>query len=203
MREAGGGRTYYWERHTEGDGQWRGEERPAGEDLAALRRGLGREPGEAPQMWPFYRSLNEQGRLTWELAAEHLALTLFAVHQQGKERPVHRAGVGLGTAMRDLRHSGKYSPEAIDRRFSAAATATRVTVPLADAAWLPERVAEAASPMDANAPNRRTAFNHRSGMLRIGTSPMTPANAAPVTLPVSRAATVTATNPNAASSSVR
>lgn len=127
MREASHGRTYYWERHTDGDGRWRGKDRPSGEELAALRRGLGREPGEAPQMWPFYRSLNEQGRLTCKLAAEHLALTLFAVHQQGKERPVHRAGVGLGTAMRDLRHSGKYSPEAIDRRFSAAATATSLT----------------------------------------------------------------------------
>jgi len=127
MREAGGGRTYYWERHTEGDGQWRGEERPAREDLAALRRGLGREAGEVPQMWPFYQTLNEQGRLTWELSAEHLALTLFAVHQRGKDRPVHRADIGLGTAMLALRRSGKYSPEAIDRRFSAAATATSLT----------------------------------------------------------------------------
>lgn len=127
MGEAGGGYTYYWEWHTDGDGQWRGKDRPSGEDLAALRRGLGREACEVPQMWPFYQNLNEQGHLTRDLAAEHLALTLFAVHQQGKDRPVHRAGVGLGTAMLALRRSGKYSPEAIDRRFSAAATATSLT----------------------------------------------------------------------------
>jgi CRISPR system Cascade subunit CasB len=117
-------RPHFWDRHTDGNGHWKGTDRPAGEDLAALRRGLGREAGEVPQMWPFYRELNEKGSLTQELSAEHVALTLFAVHQQGKERPVHRAGIGLGTALLALRHSGKYSPEAIDRRFAAAATAT-------------------------------------------------------------------------------
>jgi CRISPR system Cascade subunit CasB len=124
MPDAGGGRRYYWERHTDGDGHWKGNDRPAGEDLAALRRGLGREAGEVPQMWPFYRTLNEQGWVTQGLSAEHVALSLFAVHQQGKDQPVHRADVGLGTAMRALRRSDKYSPEAVDRRFSAAATAT-------------------------------------------------------------------------------
>jgi CRISPR system Cascade subunit CasB len=117
-------RPHFWDRHTDGNGRWKGTDRPAGEDLAALRMGLGREAGEVPRMWPFYRELNEKGSLTQELAAEHVALTLFAVHQQGKARPVHRAGIGLGEAMLALRRSGKYSPEAIDRRFAAAATAT-------------------------------------------------------------------------------
>lgn len=117
-------RSHYWDRHTDGNGQWTSTDRPAGQDLAALRMGLGREAGEVPQMWPFYRELNEKGSLTPELSAEHLALALFAVHQQGKERPVHRAHVGLGNALLALRRSGKYSPEAIDRRFAAAATAT-------------------------------------------------------------------------------
>jgi CRISPR system Cascade subunit CasB len=117
-------RSHFWDRYTDGNGQWTARGRPAGEDLAALRLGLGREAGEVPQMWSFYSELNEKGSLTQELSAEHVALTLFAVHQQGKERPVHRTGVGLGTALLALRHSDKYSPKAIDRRFAAAATAT-------------------------------------------------------------------------------
>ena len=107
---------YFWDRHTDGDGRWKGTERPSGAALAALRAGLGRNAGEVPQMWPFYREINEQGIVTDRLAAEHLALTLFAVHQQGREEPAHHTGVGLGTALLTVRNSDKYSSEAIDRR---------------------------------------------------------------------------------------
>jgi CRISPR system Cascade subunit CasB len=116
---------FFWERHTDGDGRWR-KDRPSGQDLAALRRGLGRDAGEVPQIWPFYCSLRSDGSLTKQLRAEHVALTLFAVHQQAKDQPMHRSGVGLGTALLAVRRSGKYSPEAVDRRFAAAATATSV-----------------------------------------------------------------------------
>jgi CRISPR system Cascade subunit CasB len=116
-------RRHFWDQHTDGDGRWKGTDRPSGADLAALRAGLGREPGEVPQMWPYYRTLSEQGGVTAWMAAEHLALSLFAVHQQGRDQPAHRAGVGLGQAVLALRRSDRYSPEAIDRRFAAAATA--------------------------------------------------------------------------------
>lgn len=95
--------------------------------LAALRRGIGREPGTVPAMWPYYRALNEQGRITPWLRAEHLALTLFGVHQQSKPDPVHRRGIGIGTAMAALRTSGTFSAAAVERRFAAFATATSVT----------------------------------------------------------------------------
>jgi CRISPR system Cascade subunit CasB len=73
-------------------------------------------------MWPFYTTLSEDGRLTESLRAEHVALTLYAVHQQSQPVPVHREGIGFGKAARTLRNSGLYSEEAVDRRFVAAAT---------------------------------------------------------------------------------
>ncbi len=121
------GWAFYWLRHTDGEGGWRRvNDRPPGQDLAALRRGIGRPAGSVPQMWRYYTKLNEDGYLTAELNAEHVALTLFAVHQQSQPNPVHRAGVGFGAAARALRASGKFSEEAVDRRFAAAATATSV-----------------------------------------------------------------------------
>nr|MDT0661571.1 type I-E CRISPR-associated protein Cse2/CasB [Micromonospora sp. DSM 115978] len=114
---------YYWDRQVDADGKWRKDEPPGG-DLAAMRRGAGREAGDVPEMWRFYSKLTRDGRRSRDLEAEHAALTLFAIHQQSKRRPMHRHGIGLGTAMRALRLSGKFSTEAVDRRFSAAATAT-------------------------------------------------------------------------------
>lgn len=121
-------RPRYWELHTDGAGSWR--ERypngPPGEDLAALRRGIDREPGTVPAMWRFYTTLTEDGRISTTLRAEHVVLTLFGVHQQSQRSPVHRRGTGVGTAIRALRNSGTFSSEAVDRRFAAAATASSV-----------------------------------------------------------------------------
>ncbi len=118
-------RSHYWQRYTSGNGTWRTDREPApGAHLAALRRGIGREPGDVPAMWPFYTTLRADGSVSDHLHAEHLALTLFAVHQQSQAAPVHRVGVGVGTAIRALRLDGKFSAEAVDRRFGAAATAT-------------------------------------------------------------------------------
>ncbi|WP_250292177.1 type I-E CRISPR-associated protein Cse2/CasB [Frankia sp. CiP1_Cm_nod1] len=109
--------TFFWERAHNGD-------LPDGADLAALRRGIGREPGSVPAMWRYYTTLDREGRLTARLRAEHVALTLYAVHQQSLPSPAHRAGTGLGTAVLALRNSDRFSPDAVDRRFNAAATAT-------------------------------------------------------------------------------
>jgi CRISPR system Cascade subunit CasB len=126
VSEAYQARRPYWEQHTPGDGTWHQQWRPdgpPGADLSALRRGLGREPGDVPAMWRFYTTLNRDGHVTAALWAEHAALTLFAIHQQSQRVPMHRAGVGLGTAMLTLRRNQKSSDEAVDRRFAAAATA--------------------------------------------------------------------------------
>ncbi len=110
-------RPPFWERAHAGD-------LPDGAELAALRRGIGREPGGVPAMWPYYTALDAEGRLTARLRAEHVALTLFAVHQQSLPTAAHHAGTGLGRAVLALRDSEKFSPAAVDRRFAAAATAT-------------------------------------------------------------------------------
>ena len=116
----------YWARYTDGNGTWRPHlaDGPPGAELAALRRGIDKEPGSVPSMWPFYTTLTEDGRLSDELRAEHLTLTLFAVHHQGARHPLDRRSIGVGAAMLALRRSGKFSEDAVDRRFAAAATAS-------------------------------------------------------------------------------
>jgi CRISPR system Cascade subunit CasB len=54
-------------------------------------------------------------------------LVLFAVHQQSQSMLMHRPDVGLGLAMAKLRTSGRFTPDAVDKRFGAAATATSFT----------------------------------------------------------------------------
>lgn len=119
-------RQHFWERAHADSGEDGRPPAPGGADLAALRRGIGKEPGTVPQLWPFYTTLSFDGRLSHALRAEHVALTLFAVHQQSQRLSVHQRGAGLGQAARRLRDSGKFSPEAVDRRFAAAATATSI-----------------------------------------------------------------------------
>jgi CRISPR system Cascade subunit CasB len=116
-------RSYLWEQrlHPVRSGETGGID---GAVLAALRRGIGREAGTVPEMWPYYRELNDRGDATPRLRAEHLTLSLFAVHQQSKPRSVHRRQVGVGTAMAALRNSGRFSERAVERRFAAFATAT-------------------------------------------------------------------------------
>lgn len=127
MTETTPTRRFYWQRHTDGQGNWGKDGSVPGADLAALRRGIGREPGSVPAMWQYYTTLTEDGALSKSLRAEHLALTLFAVHQQSQRQPIHREGVGLGSAMLALRRDQGSSPEAVDRRFAAAATATSLS----------------------------------------------------------------------------
>jgi CRISPR system Cascade subunit CasB len=114
---------YVWEQqlHPARSGQIGGID---GAVLAALRRGIAKEAGTVAEMWPYYRELNPEGRLTPRLRAEHLTLTVFAVHQQSKQQPMHRRGVSVGTAMAKLRASEKFSEQAVERRFAAFATAT-------------------------------------------------------------------------------
>ena len=58
--------------------------------LAELRRGIGKIPGEVPQLWGYFLDSmpeefygdNEPSRAEW---AVYTSLTLFALHQQGKD----------------------------------------------------------------------------------------------------------------------
>lgn len=128
---------WYWERGTDGKGHWTSHagqpSRPPGEELAALRRGAGKEAGSVPEMWPFYETVVDEEYLVgrnrgWAppvaLQAEHHALTLFGFHQQSQSSPVHRQEIGVGAAVRALRQGGRFSEEAVDRRFVQAATSS-------------------------------------------------------------------------------
>lgn len=110
-------RRYFWEREHR-------DSLPDGKDLAALRGGLGRQAGEVPAMWRYYTTLQRDGEVSPRLRAEHAALCLFALHQQSQGNLMHFTGIGMGTAMAKLRIDDKFSADAVDRRFAAAATAT-------------------------------------------------------------------------------
>nr|NLI49635.1 type I-E CRISPR-associated protein Cse2/CasB [Propionibacterium sp.] len=117
-------KPFLWERFTT-DGHLNDEYRRAGGTLAALRRGAHGEPGASPDMWPYYTRLNAEGHLTRSLSAEHVCLTTYGVHQQGLGFPVHQPDVSLGDALRSLRHSGKFSEDAVDGHVERLATATQ------------------------------------------------------------------------------
>lgn len=91
-------------------------EHPQKANLANLRRGVGKTPGELPLLWGLMMDgLPEQmqsktGEPTQEEWAVYLALTLYALHQQGHPLPaenMNRPGIGLGSAVRRLVKEGE------------------------------------------------------------------------------------------------
>lgn len=100
--------------------------------LATLRSGVGRAPGDVSGLWRHYRVVVPDkvaafGDIHPDLAAEHVALTLFAVHQQSQSARMHQNGSPLGTSLRALRAAAfKDNPDALDRRVNAAAATDSV-----------------------------------------------------------------------------
>ncbi|MFI5620261.1 type I-E CRISPR-associated protein Cse2/CasB [Streptomyces sp. NPDC051567] len=124
-----------WHRYIAADGTWRSKndnaamQRPPGEDLAVLRRGLGRPAGTVLEMFPFYTCpvddfAARRGEVSDDQEAEHMALALYGLHQQSQDRPMHRDGAGLGRAVLELRRHDRTSDEAVDSRFQQAFSAT-------------------------------------------------------------------------------
>lgn len=101
--------------------------------LAELRRGVGKQPGELPQLWGlFLRDLPdtmmgggaEPSREEW---AVYTALTLYALHQQGSDPANHSVNVrgqGLGKAAARLVAGDEDALERIQRRFNRVALAS-------------------------------------------------------------------------------
>jgi CRISPR system Cascade subunit CasB len=99
--------------------------------LACLRRGIGKAPGSIPELWDatlngLPEALLSNGdtpsRGEW---AVHTALTLYALHQQGKdmkEQNMNKKGESLGIAVRKLIGPEKDNEESVTRRLNAAAT---------------------------------------------------------------------------------
>jgi CRISPR system Cascade subunit CasB len=110
--------------------------------LAKLRRGIGKPPGELPELFEilfsdmpedFYGKGNKGP--SYPVWAIYTALTLFALHQQGKDRPMsvsekkgnRNTGNSLGTAVGYLVRQDKNRESAIKRRFDAVITANEFT----------------------------------------------------------------------------
>ena len=105
-------------------------------ELAKLRRGIGHAPGELPELWggllqgmpaSFYGT-NGPSHEEW---AVYLALTLYAMHQQGNDRPMNCPGNTLGRAVRQLAERNSagqdWTEASVLRRFNALATAEEIT----------------------------------------------------------------------------
>jgi CRISPR system Cascade subunit CasB len=101
--------------------------------LAELRRGIGKTPGELPQLWGYllesmpeeFYGDKEPSYAEW---AVYTALTMFALHQQGKDagtEPMQKDGQSIGSALSCLVHDSDDS-ERISRRFKTIATSGSV-----------------------------------------------------------------------------
>lgn len=99
--------------------------------LAELRRGVGRRPGDMPELWGLLFSdmpeamLSDGGEPTRAEWAAYTALTLYALHQQSRDvrrENMYQEGQGLGRAVGRLVKS-EDDRERVARRFNAFATA--------------------------------------------------------------------------------
>ena len=103
--------------------------------LANLRRGVGRKPSDMPELWGMLfatmpeEMLSANGEPTRAEWAVYTALTLYALHQQGRtirKENMHRMGKDeykLGRAVARLVKREDEDRERIARRFNAFATA--------------------------------------------------------------------------------
>ena len=101
--------------------------------LANLRHGVGKKPGELPELWGafledapegLYSDCKGTSKPQKEEWAVYTALTLFAVHQQGKADSVNADGINLGEAAANLMGGrGDDERERVLRRFSPVVTA--------------------------------------------------------------------------------
>ncbi|MDR2087811.1 MAG: type I-E CRISPR-associated protein Cse2/CasB, partial [Clostridiales Family XIII bacterium] len=111
------------------DGEKRGGERRAA--LARLRLGVGKEAGTVPETWKYiYEGFPDElaGKGDAPSYAEnaiHAALTLYAMHAQGKGNPrVHDGNAGsIGMALNNLKRKNLENEQGILRRFNALVTA--------------------------------------------------------------------------------
>lgn len=95
--------------------------------LAKLRRGIGKTPGSVPELWEVTLEglpdtlISKGGKPTRGEWAVHTALTLFALHQQGKEKCMNAEGDFFGISVQRL-IKNEEDEKRIKRRFDAAAT---------------------------------------------------------------------------------
>lgn len=101
--------------------------------LAQLRRGIGKKPGELPELWGMFlmdmpeELIGRNGRPSYAEQSVYTTLTLFALHQQGHAELMHAEGDEnrLGRAAQKLAH--KDEEENIRRKLSIAAGSDDMT----------------------------------------------------------------------------
>lgn len=95
--------------------------------LANMRRGVGKAPGELPELWGLIfdrmpeELLGNQVHSDAEWAV-YSALTLYALHQQGSDENVHASGISIGAAATKLIKS-EDDTDRILKRLNLVATA--------------------------------------------------------------------------------
>ena len=102
--------------------------------LARLRHGAGKIPGELPELWGEFLNdmpedlrskTNEPSYAEWAI---YLALTMFALHQQGNTNSVHCKGKSIGRATAELMNDNSDDErERVLRRFGPVVTAKDMT----------------------------------------------------------------------------
>jgi CRISPR system Cascade subunit CasB len=97
--------------------------------LAKLRHCVGKEPESCPDVWDVLLDgleeglLSSNGVLTFAEEAIFTALTLYAVHQQGKSEQMDRGTDSFGAAIRKLIVPDGSNEASLKRRFDAIITA--------------------------------------------------------------------------------
>lgn len=98
--------------------------------LANLRRGIGKAPGSMPELWGVTMDgmpeelVSKGDTPTYGEWAAHTALSLYALHQQGKDiksQCMNMDGAALGTSLKKL-IKDESDEIRVKRRFDAAAT---------------------------------------------------------------------------------
>lgn len=108
-----------------------GQDSAAKASLARLRRGIGKAPGSIPELWEVTLKglpeelLSRDGAPTKGEWAVHTALTLYSLHQQGRDlqNDSMQQSDALGTAVGRLVKRADEDLPRVKRRFDAAATA--------------------------------------------------------------------------------
>lgn len=106
--------------------------------LAALRRGRGKEPGMAPEMYahviPWLPPMNARGQQSgWTETRFFLVASLFAGHRWSREHAYDRDSMNLGGSFREFERTaereGRTVSESTEKRFAALLECDRVTLP--------------------------------------------------------------------------
>lgn len=108
-------------------------EHPRKAMLSHLRRGVGRIPGDLPELWGMLLQdlppelQSREGTPTKGEWAIYLALTLYALHQQGQSMEMNQPDFSLGSAVRRLADPGEEPEESPSfRRFQTLLTASGI-----------------------------------------------------------------------------